>query len=232
MRDTTRIKDMSKELRPYEKFERYGPESLSEAELLAIIIRTGTRNVHSVKLADQVLHNIDGYEGLTGLTRMTTNQLMSIDGIGKVKAIQIKCVCELSKRIARASYADGVVFNNPKIIADYYMEELRHRDKEVLMALFLNTKHMLIKSLELSKGTINSSLMSAREIFVEALKYNAVYVVLLHNHPSGDPTPSREDIVNTRKVYDAGKLIGIELIDHVIIGDNKYISLNERGVIR
>ena len=131
-----------------------------------------------------------------------------------------------------ASYADGVVFNNPKIIADYYMEVLRHRDKEVLMALFLNTKHMLIKSLELSKGTINSSLMSAREIFVEALKYNAVYVVLLHNHPSGDPTPSREDIVNTRKVYDAGKLIGIELIDHVIIGDNKYISLNERGVIR
>ena len=231
MRVTKRIKDMNDDDRPYEKRIKYGPEYLTDAELLAAIIRTGNNELHSVALAEHILSTYDECPGLLGLHRMTLNQLMNIKGIGKVKAVQLKCIGELSRRIARANIGDKTFFKSPDKIADYFMEDMRHRDKEVIIAAFLNTKHMLIKYIELSKGTVNSSLLSTRELFIEALKYNSVYVVFLHNHPSGDPTPSREDIINTRKVYEAGKLIGIDLIDHIIIGDNKYISLKEKGVM-
>lgn len=231
MRNTKRIKDISSDYRPYEKCIKYGPEFLSDAELLAVVIRTGSKEEHCVSLAEHILNDYEGCKGLAGIRHLSMNQLMNIKGIGQVKAVQIKCIGELSKRMSKACMGDRVIFNCPKNIADYYMEDLRHRDTEVLMVAFLNTKNMLIKSIELTKGTVNASLMSPRELYAEALKSNAVYVVLLHNHPSGDPTPSREDIINTRKIYEAGKLIGIELIDHIIIGDNKYISLKERGVI-
>lgn len=232
MRNTERIKDMSADARPYEKCIKCGPEHLTDAELLAVIIRTGTKEQHSIALAKEVLGNCGECKGLLGIHHLTLQQLMKIKGIGRVKAVQIKCIGELSRRISKAGFGDKVAFHCPKSIADYFMEDLRHREAEVLMALFLNTRHMLIKSMELTKGTVNSSLMSSRELFVEALKYNAVYVALIHNHPSGDPSPSREDIINTKRIWEAGKLIGIELIDHIIIGDNKYISLKERGVIK
>lgn len=232
MRLSNRIKDMSYDNRPYEKCVKYGPEYLSDAELLAIIIRTGNKELNSVALSEHILNAYEDCPGLLGLHHMTLNQLMNIKGIGIVKAVQLKCIGELSRRISKAGIGKKIAFNSPQIVADYFMEDLRHMDKEEVIALFLNTKHMLIKQIELSKGTVNSSLLSTRELFVEALKYNSVYIVLIHNHPSGDPTPSREDIVNTRKVYEAGKLIGIELIDHVIIGDNKYISLKEKGIMK
>ena len=231
MRITKRIKDMNDDNRPYEKCIKYGPESLSDAELIAAIIRTGNNELHSVALAEHILNSNSDCPGLLGLHHITLNQLMKIKGIGKVKAVQLKCIGELSRRISKASLGEKIAFKSPDKIADYFMEDMRHKDKESVIAVFLNTKHMLIKHIELSKGTVNTSLMSTRELFLEALKYSAVYVVLLHNHPSGDPTPSREDIVNTRKVYEAGKLIGIDLIDHIIIGDNKYISLKEKGVM-
>lgn len=231
MEKIKRIKDMSNDSRPYEKCIKYGPEFLSDAELLAVIIRTGNREENSVSLAEHVLNDYEGCRGLNGIHHLTVNQLMNIKGIGQVKAIQIKCIGELSRRISKSSNGDKPLFNTPASIANYFMEDLRHRETEVLMAVFLNTRHMLIKSIELTKGTVNASLMSARELFIEALKYNAVYIALLHNHPSGDPSPSREDIINTRKIHEAGKLIGIELIDHIIIGDNRYESLKERGII-
>lgn len=231
MRVTTKIKDMNSDNRPYEKCIKYGPEHLTDAELLAVIIRTGNKSLNSVELADHILNAYEECPGLLGLHHMSINQLMNIKGIGKVKAIQIKCVGELSRRFAKANVGNKVVFSSPMVIADYFMEDLRHREKESIIAAFLNTKHMLIKHVELSRGTVNSSLLSTRELFIEALRYNSVYLVLLHNHPSGDPTPSREDIVNTRKVYEAGKLIGIELIDHIIIGDNIYVSLKEKGIM-
>ncbi|MBE5927340.1 MAG: JAB domain-containing protein [Lachnospiraceae bacterium] len=231
MRVTKRIKDMNDDNKPYEKCIKYGPEYLSDAELIAAIIRTGNNELHSVALAEDILNSNGECKGLLGLHHLSLNQLMKFKGIGKVKAVQLKCIGELSRRISKAGMGDKVTFKSPDRIADYFMEDMRHREKEVVIAAFLNTKHMLIKHIELSKGTVNSSLMSTRELFVEALKYNSVYVVLLHNHPSGDPTPSREDIINTRKIYEAGKLIGIDLIDHIIIGDNKYISLKEKGIM-
>lgn len=231
MNNTERIKDMSMEYRPYEKCISHGAEFLTDAELLAVIIRTGTKNQHSVSLAHHILNDIPGCNGLSGLSSVTIEELMKINGIGKVKAIQIKCIAELSKRISRATLVDPTIFRCPKDISDYYMEDMRHRETESLVAAFLNTKHTLLKSVEITKGTVNASLMSAREIFIEALRYNAVFVVILHNHPSGDPTPSREDIVNTRYIREAGEIVGIELLDHIIIGDNKYYSLKEHGLL-
>lgn len=231
MKDTEKIKDLNADARPYEKCMHYGPEYLTDAELLAVIIRTGTKQQHCVALAEQVLNNCEECKGLLGIRHLSLQQLMRIKGIGMVKAIQIQCVGELSRRISKSSLGQREIFDCPQTIAEYFMEDLRHREIETLMALFLNTRHMLIKSTELTKGTVNASMMSSRELFVEALKCNAVYVALLHNHPSGDPSPSKEDILNTRCVWEAGRIVGIELIDHIIIGDNKYISLKEQGII-
>ena len=159
-------------------------------------------------------------------------QLLQIRGIGKVKAIQILCLSELAKRLSKAEAQSGLNFSAPETIAQYYMEDMRHRKKEALKLLLLNMKTKLIGESELSLGTINTTLVSPREVFAEALRRNAAAVILLHNHPSGDPTPSREDVLATRRVIDAGKIIGIELLDHIIIGDNCFISLRDKGFFK
>ena len=149
-------------------------------------------------------------------------QLLKIKGIGKVKSIQILCLAELARRMAKAEASLGLDFSSPDSIARYYMEDLRHKKREVM-------KLLLISEMDVSTGTINSTLVSPRELFVEALQKNAVSIILLHNHPSGDPTPSKEDLLATRRIREAGALIGIELLDHIIIGDNCYFSLREKG---
>ena len=146
-----------------------------------------------------------------------------------MKAIQIRCLAELARRMAKAEALEGLDFSSPNTIARYYMEDMRHRQKEVMKLLLLNTKARLIGASDISVGTVNATLVSPRELFLEALKKNAVSIILLHNHPSGDPTPSQEDILLTQRVRKAGNLIGIELLDHIIIGDNRYISLREKG---
>ncbi|MGN0383302.1 MAG: DNA repair protein RadC [Eubacterium sp.] len=231
MTNYNKISDLPMEERPYEKCLKAGPESLSDAELLAVIIRTGTRGFSSLQLALQVLAFSTQHTGLLGLMHISFEELISINGIGKVKAIQILCISELSKRISMSSSKKSLKFSNPASIARYYMEDLRHKENEVVYALFLDTKSFLIKSVIISSGTVNQSLMNPREILIEALKCNAVSIVLMHNHPSGDPTPSREDINSTKRMFEAGKLIGILVIDHIIIGDNRYISLRERGIL-
>ena len=158
------------------------------------------------------------------------DSLMRVRGIGKVKAIQILCLSELAKRMARASALQELDFSSPRTIAQYYMEDMRHREKEVLKLLLLNTRARLIGESEVSVGTVNMALISPRELFLEALRRNAVSIILLHNHPSGDPEPSQEDIRITGRIYEAGVLIGIELLDHIIIGDNRFVSLKERGL--
>ena len=149
--------------------------------------------------------------------------MKKIKGIGQVKAIQISCISELAKRLSKASYEETVCFTEPKTIAQYYMEDLRHANQEQMKLLLGETN--------ISKGTVNASLITPRELFIEALQKNAVSIIILHNHPSGDPTPSREDMLTTKRILDAGALIGIDLLDHIIIGNNCYMSFREEGML-
>ncbi len=216
-------------LRPYEKCMAHSAAALSDAELLAVILRTGTTGMNATQLADKILTLCDAQNGnLTGLSRIAVPQLLSIKGVGKVKAVQIQCICELSRRIAKQTAAAKLDFSTPGSVAEYYMQDLRTLDKEHLVLVLLDGKCRLLRDTVLSVGTVNASLVNPREVFIEALRYGAVSVILLHNHPSGDPTPSRNDILVTRRVLEAGELLGIHLIDHIIIGDNSYTSLKEK----
>lgn len=223
------IKEMYRDERPYEKCEQYGAEHLTDVELLAVLLRTGTKGENSIQLAQKILHPEFGQEGILNIHHWSMQQLLQVKGIGKVKAIQILCLAELTKRLAKAEAARGLDFSSPDTIAQYYMEDMRHKKKEVMKLLLLNTKSRLIAENDVSTGTVNMALVSPRELFVEALQKNAVSIILLHNHPSGDPTPSREDLQITQRVRQAGDLIDVELLDHIIIGDNRYISLREIG---
>ena len=217
--------------KPYEKFKELGANALSNEELLAIILRTGTSNKPALKVAEEVLDTKDVYQGkLMGLYHKSLKELMEIDGIGEVKAIKLKCLTELSLRMAKERLENRVVFTNPSDIAEYYMETCRQiKDKKVFL-LCLDNQLRLIKEYELSKGTINTSLISPREIFIEALNAKAVYILLIHNHPSGNPSPSKADIQITLKVLEAGEIIDIKLLDHIIIGDHSYVSLKEQKI--
>ena len=218
--------------KPYEKFKQLGASSLSNEELLAIILRTGTSNKPALKVAEDVLHTKDAYDGkLMGLYHKSIKQLMEIEGIGEVKAIKLKCLTELSIRMARERLENRSVFQTPEDIAKYYMESLRHLNVEKVILLCLNNQLHLLKECELSKGTINASLISPREIFIEALNAGAVHILLIHNHPSGDPSPSKADIQISKKVMEAGEMIDIHLLDHIIIGDHSYTSLKEQKII-
>lgn len=226
------MKDIPEDDRPYEKCLRYGPEGLSDAELLSIIIRTGSREESSLGLAQKILALNYPREGILGLLHLSLPELMQIKGIGRVKGAQLVCIGELSRRIWKTAVIDEAVsFTNPEDIMNYYVEDLRHKEQEQIRIMLLNTKGVLIRDVLISQGTVNSSVVSPREIFLEALKYHAVNFILVHNHPSGDPTPSREDIALTLKIKNAGEIIGIRLLDHVVIGDNAYISFRERGIL-
>lgn len=225
-----KIKNLPLEARPDERLEMYGAESLSDAELLAIIIRTGFQGSNSVRLAESIL-KCSGNKGLTGLCQVSIEELMQLRGIGFVKAVQIKAVSELTRRIAKRTAKEKIVMDCPGSVASYFMEDLRHKDKECFMLLSLDGKGALIKESVISVGTVNLSLASPREVFMEALKQKAVSIILLHNHPSGDPSPSQNDIQVTRKMRQAGELLGVTLVDHIIIGDNTYVSLNEENLM-
>ena len=218
--------------KPYEKFKELGANALSNEELLAIILRTGTNNKPAIKVAEEVLNTKDAYDGkLMGLYHKSLKELMGIEGIGEVKAIKLKCLTELSIRMAKERFDNRPIFQKPQDIASYYMETCRHLEVEKVFLLCLDNQLRLMKECELSKGTINMSLMSPREIFIEALKSNAVHILLIHNHPSGDPEPSRADIQISKKIMDAGKIMDIQLLDHIIIGDHSYVSLKEQKLI-
>lgn len=218
-----KIPDME---RPYEKCLRHGAPGLSDAELLAVILRTGSRGENVLELAQRILYR-SGESGLLGLHRFSQERFMSVRGIGKVKAVQLACVLELAKRLAKAAASAAVSFTSPDTIAEYYMEDMRHEPQEVIKLVMVNSRGALIGESDISKGTVNASVITPREIFIEALKRQAVGIVVMHNHPSGDPAPSEEDIVLTKRLKTAGSLIGIELLDHIIIGNNCYVSLRE-----
>lgn len=231
MKQTYTMKEILKEERPYEKCLHSGAASLSNAELLAVILRTGTKGMNSLELARNILNDSCGDDGLLNIHHLTLEKLKSIKGIGTVKAIQILCLSELAKRLAKERAKEGLVFNLPSSIAKYYMEEMRHQKQENMKLLMLNTKSKLIGETNISKGTVNASLVSPRELFIEALEKEAVSIILVHNHPSGDPTPSDQDILLTKRVKEAGSLIGIDLLDHIIIGNNCYMSFSESQIL-
>ena len=215
-------------LRPYEKCLEFGAESLSDSELLAAILRTGVAGMDSIRLAEQIFSMGHHRKGLIGLSDITIPELLKIRGVGKVKAVQIKCICELAKRIAKQKAGERMDFTQPEAVAAYYMQDLRLLDKEHMVLVMLDSKCRMISDTVLSIGTVNASLVTPREVFAEALRHSAVSVILLHNHPSGDCTPSRNDILVTRRIAEAGEMLGIKVIDHIIIGDNMYTSLKEK----
>lgn len=226
-----KIKDLPVNERPYEKLERFGPEMLSNAELLAIIIRTGNRNETSVSLAQRVLkHDREG-SGLSFLHHTTVEQLRKIKGIGRVKAIQLKAVMELSKRIASFYDTNRIVLNATADVARVFMEEMRHLDREVFKTVMVNTKNQIIKQRNVSVGSLSASIVHPREVFSEALKIGCAAVIFVHNHPSGDPTPSVDDVDTTRRLVNAGDILGIKVLDHVIIGNGVYVSFKEKGLL-
>ncbi len=224
-----KMKEMPAPDLPYEKCKEKGAAALSDTELLAVLLRTGTEGENVLHLAGRILYG-SGEQGILGLHRLSFEQLTQIRGIGTVKAVQIACIVELSKRLSKATYEEGAVFRNPEQIARRYMEELRHESQELLLLLMLNSKSRLIGESTISKGTVNASLITPREIYMQALQKNAVSIVLLHNHPSGDPTPSRDDFLTTKRIWQAGLELGVELLDHIVIGDRCYTSFREEGL--
>lgn len=227
----TKMKALPQEERPYERCVNFGPEHLSDAQLLAVIIRTGNAQESVLELSNRILSLGGPGEGILGLLHLSLPELMSIRGIGQVKAVQLQCVGELSRRIwKRKAIKSPVRFHEPAQVAEYYQEDLRHKEQEEFHMMLFNTKQNMIGDVALSKGTVNASLATPREIFIQALKFQAVSLILVHNHPSGDPEPSREDILLTRRVEEAGQVIGIPVLDHIIIGDGTYVSMKERGL--
>lgn len=209
----------------------FGPEYLTDAELIAIILRTGTQGEDALSVAGQILSLDTNHPGLLGLHHLTLNRLLTVRGVGEVKAVRLKCVAELSNRIAEARASKRVRFESPGLVADYYMEQMRHLEYEKILCIMLDNKSRLISEQVISTGTVNRSVLSVRDIFMKALEQKAVYVMLLHNHPSGDPTPSREDITATKQIREAGELLQIPLLDHIVIGDGVYFSMVERNML-
>lgn len=231
MTDYKTMKDLPEEEKPYEKFEAYGPEHLTDAELLAVLLRFGAKGISALDLARRLLSPNYSGGGLAGLYGLSTGELRQIPGIGRVKAIQIKCLLELSRRLVKEPIRKGQAFDRPSAIADYYMEDFRHAEQEQIMVVMLDTKGNHLGEAVVSVGTVNASLISPREIFLKALSFHAVSIILLHNHPSGDPTPSQDDLMLTLRIKEAGAVIGIELLDHLVLGDRRYISFREQGFL-
>lgn len=227
-----KMKDIPNEDRPYERCLREGVEALSDAELLSVIIRTGSRDESSLELASQILALNYPREGILGLLHLSLPELMSLKGIGQVKGIQLLCVGELSKRIwKRKILEEPLKLTEPEAVAAYFREQVRHSTREEFHVMLFDTKMNLIREVALSEGTVNASMASPRDIFIEALRYRAVSIILVHNHPSGDPEPSSQDIRLTKRIRETGELIDIPVLDHIIIGDSSFVSLKERRLL-
>ena len=229
MKQHLTVKELPDSEKPYEKFLKNGPGALSDAELLAVIIRSGTNGRKSVDVAQDFLNY--GNRNLLNLYETSYEDMLRIPGIGQVKAIQLKCIAELSRRIAEAKYQERVCLNNAGTVADYYMERMRHEKQEKLLLAMFDMKCRLLGDVILSMGSATSTFVPPREIFLTALRYQAVQIIMVHNHPSGSPAPSAADNTVTERVAECGAMLGIPLSDHIIIGDNSYFSYKEQGII-
>lgn len=225
---TTSIKDLNDNDKPREKLYKFGADKLSEYELIAILLGSGSRNEDVLTLSKKLWQYMSKFHRISELA---IDDLMEIEGIGLSKACSIISALELSKRINIRECVDNFSVGSPKSVADIFMNILRDEMKEHFYVLLLDTKNKIISWDEISKGDLNSSIVHPREVFKYALKYSANNIICLHNHPSGDPTPSMQDIEITKRLQEVGNLVGIKLLDHIIIGYNKYISLREKGIM-
>lgn len=219
-----KMKDLPKSERPYEKFLMYGAKKLSNAELLAIIIKTGTKDETSVNIANRILLLA---ENIKELNSIPIEALEKIKGIGKVKAIQIKAVCELATRINAPINNMNLKITRPQDVANMFMEELKHEKQEKLKLLLLNTKNEVIKNIEIKTGSSSEIIVQPAEILKEVIKEELSKFILIHNHPSGDATPSDADIKFTKKLDESAKLLGVNLLDHIVIGKDCYKSIRK-----
>ena len=206
---------------------KFGPKSLSTEELIALIIRTGNKSDTAIELANNLINKA---KGLRGVIDFTPEEFMEYKGIGKAKGTQLCAVIELSKRINQSKYQDDIRINSPDNVVSLMMSELRYLKQEHLYAILLDVKSKMIGKILISKGGLSSSIVHPREVFKLAIKKSSASVILVHNHPSGEPNPSNEDIKITKRLYSVGEIIGIEILDHIIIGDGKYISLKEKNI--
>lgn len=222
-----KLNDLPLSERPYEKLEMYGEKALSNSELLAIIIKTGTKDETAVSLAQKILNlNTENKSNsLRFLEQTTIEELTKIKGIGKVKAIQLKAVCEIAKRMARPINTKKILIKEPKDVANLLMEELRYEKREILKVIMLNTKNIVQKIIDISIGATSKIYVEPKDILKEAIKMEMPKIIIVHNHPSGDVTPSMADIEMTNRVQECAKLFGIQLIDHIIIGDGTFESI-------
>jgi len=222
-----RISDLYPDDRPRERLERFGPEGLTTPELLAILFRTGTAGRNAVQVAEDLFRELGG---LAGIATATPEQLRAVSGIGRVKALEVRAAVEIGKRLAMNDEVRPIV-RTPEDTARLMMADLRYETREHLYVLVLDVRCQVRHRRVVSTGTLTESLVHPREVFQEAVRFSAHTVVLVHNHPSGDPTPSPADVATTRRLAEAGKVLGIELRDHVIIGDGRWASLRQLGYL-
>lgn len=229
MTDHVTAKELPASERPYEKCLLAGPQALSDAELLAVILKSGSSKMNVVQLAQHILQS--GENNLLNLYQMSLEEFMHFPGIGEVKAIQLKCIGEISRRIAQTDRRERVSLTNAQSVAAYYMERLRHESTEQLLVSMFDSKCHLISDSIVATGSVRAVLSSPREIFLHVFEKKAVSFILLHNHPSGNPSPSKEDILMTQRIQCGSELLDVDFSDHIIIGDNKYYSFRENKQI-
>lgn len=228
MESKLRILDLPQEERPRERLLKYGASYLSNSELLALILRTGSSTENILHLCDRILTCT---EGLEGLLNCTPQEFMALKGIKEAKAAQLSAFCELAKRVKNLTSEKLVKISSPADAASLVSGEMSMLKQEVLKLIMLNTKNCVIVKKDIFIGGLNSSIVHPRDIFREAVKSNSASIIVCHNHPSGDPEPSNEDVNITLRLKECGKLMGIDLLDHIIIGKNSYVSLKEKGII-
>ncbi|MCM2980580.1 hypothetical protein CHH55_19080 [Niallia circulans] len=226
--DSLLIRDFPNDERPRERFVKQGPESLANHELLALLIQTGSKNESVLTLANKLLVHFDG---LRLLKDASLDELKEMKGIGTAKAIQLMAAIELGRRVSNLEFTDRYCIRSPEDAAKYMMNEMRFLTQEHFVCLYLNTKNQVMHKQVVFIGSLNASIVHPREVYKEAFRRSAASIICLHNHPSGDPSPSREDIEVTKRLVECGKIIGIDLLDHIIIGENKFISLKEKGYV-
>ncbi|WP_436580133.1 RadC family protein [Heyndrickxia oleronia] len=222
------IRDYPAGERPRERLVKHGARSLSNQELLAILLRTGTKDESVIQMANRVLQ---AFDGLRLLKEASLEEIMKIKGIGFAKAVQILATIEIGRRIGNLTYNDRYIIRSPEDAANYVMNDLRFLSQEHFVCLYLSTKNQVIHQQTIFIGSLNASIVHPREVFKEAFRRSAASIICIHNHPSGDPGPSREDIEVTKRLVECGKIIGIEILDHLIIGDKKFVSLKEKGYL-
>jgi DNA repair protein RadC len=222
------MREMPHEERPRERLAQLGAEALRDAELLAVIFRTGIRDQGAVALAERVIHY---FGGLRGLARASVDELMQVPGLGSVKAIEVKAALELGKRLAAHTEHDRVRIRSAQDIADYLMIHYKDYETEQFKCVLLNTKNEVLRVVDVSDGGLDATMALPRDVFRQAVRVGAPAVIVTHNHPSGDPEPSRDDISLTRRLGEAASILGLRLLDHVIFGDNRHVSLKDRGLL-